>query len=40
MPQLKLLEKAGNQLKQIAYLVNDISKQLKLKNVCILPVSM
>jgi len=26
MPQFKLLEKADNRLKQIAYLVNDISK--------------
>jgi len=34
MPQFKLLEKAGNRLKQIAY------KQVKLKNVCILPVCM
>ena len=40
MPQFKLLEKAGNRLKQIAYLVNDISKQVKLKNACILPVCM
>jgi len=40
MPQFKLLEKADNRLKQIAYLVNDIRKQVKLKNVCILPVYM
>jgi len=33
MPQFKWLEKADNRLKQIAYLVNDISKQVKLKNV-------
>jgi len=40
MPQFKLLEKADNRLKQIAYLVNDIRNQVKLKNVCFLPVCM
>jgi len=40
MPQFKLLGKADNRLKQIAYLVNDISKQVKSKIVCILPVCM